>query len=80
MPSKEKKSFGRSAKKEKRDSYLNLWIFKENKDMSNLFSESFFSIIPFFIEGGNALFLLSFGVKCIDNRVMWWMNFDMFIT
>ena len=68
---KKKKSFGRSAKKEKRDSYLNLWIFKENKDMSNLFSESFFSIIPFFIEGENALFLLSFGVKRIDNRVMW---------
>ena len=80
MPSKEKKSFGRSAKKEKRDSYLNLWIFKENKDMSNLFSESFFSIIPFFFKGENALFLLSFGVKRIDNRVMWWMNFDIFIT
>ena len=77
---KKKKSFGRSAKKEKRDSYLNLWIFKENKDMSNLFSSSFLQYYTFFYLRGERSFLLSFGVKRIDNRVMWWMNFDIFIT
>ena len=77
---KKKKSFGRSAKKEKRDSYLNLWIFKENKDMSNLFSSSFLQYYTFFYRRGERSFLLSFGVKRIDNRVMWWMNFDIFIT
>ena len=58
---KKKKSFGRSAKKEKRDSYLNLWIFKENKDMSNLFSSSFFSINLFLSKGKTSFFAVVWG-------------------
>ena len=58
---KKKKSFGRSAKKEKRDSYLNLWIFKENKDMSNLFSSSFLQYYTFFYRRGERFFAVVWG-------------------
>ena len=68
---------------QKKRKEIAIWIcgFLKKIKTCQIFFLSLSSVLYLFLSKGRTLFfLLSFGVKCIDNRVMLWMNFDMFIT